>query len=160
MYSAKSYRLTKEEYNYLNVSALEKKLNENNDKFYVTCLSDELEDMLRRLKGLYDNFDKNFPNSMLIYKCFKMGSINLFRESLNLTVDINGKDIPSHLFLNDMLYTDEIAFINGYNGYTSTKDDGLMCAIINGSAFDDKGKPNLLKNIYGFLIKSTDRSRA
>ena len=81
MYSAKSYQLRKEEYNYL-LPVLRSKLLANGDRRYFTGNSDDLSDMLDRLKGLYGNYDK--LNSMTSYKCFKEGSLMTFRNELNV----------------------------------------------------------------------------
>jgi len=75
MYSAKSYQLTKEEYNYL-LPVLRNKLLYSNERYYFIGTSDDLSDMLDRLKGWYDNYDE--LNSMIVYKCFKEGSLKPF----------------------------------------------------------------------------------
>ena len=54
MYSIKSYRLTKEEFNYL-LAVLRSKLFNRGDRYYFNDSSDDLTDMLNRLKGLYNN---------------------------------------------------------------------------------------------------------
>jgi len=81
MYSACSYQLTKEEFNYL-LPVLRKKLLQRADKhFIITNNTDELEDALNRLKGLYDNYDD--IKSMVVYKCHMSKSLAPFRNSLN-----------------------------------------------------------------------------
>ena len=57
------------------------------------------------------------------------------------------------LYLNGREFKGAVIFINGYNGYTSTKTDGLLCAIINNSTFD-LGKPNAVTNNKGEKIIS------
>ena len=81
MYSLKSYKLLKKEYNYL-LPVLRKNLINSNDKYYFCGNSDELCDMISRLKGLYDHFDENW-NLTINYKCFEYGSLNPFREHFN-----------------------------------------------------------------------------
>ena len=82
MYSARSYQLIKEEFNYL-LPVLRKKLYMSGDRFYFTANNiDDLTDMLNRLKGLYNNYDD--LKNMIAYKCSKEGSLNPFRISLLL----------------------------------------------------------------------------
>ena len=83
MYSLKSYRLTKEEFDYL-LPVLRKKLFNRGDRYYFNGSSDDLEEMLNRLKGLYDNYDE--LKNMISYKCFIQCSINPFRSSINVDV--------------------------------------------------------------------------
>lgn len=79
MYSAKSYELLKKEYNYL-LPVLRNKLLEQNNNYYFVGTADQLTDMLSRLAGLYNYY--NEISSTVIYKCFKEGSICLFRNEL------------------------------------------------------------------------------
>jgi len=83
MYSLKSYRLKKEEFDYL-LPVLRKKLFNRRDRYYFNGSSDDLTDMLNRLKGLYDNYDD--LKNMISYKCFIQCSINPFRSSINVDV--------------------------------------------------------------------------
>jgi DNA-directed RNA polymerase subunit RPC12/RpoP len=79
-YSAKSYILTKEEYNYL-LPALGRKMNTRNDRYCIIASStDGLEDILNRLKGLQDNYNEDPISTAIIFECFKAGSIEAFRE--------------------------------------------------------------------------------
>lgn len=64
-----------------------------------------------------------------------------------------GDIIPKELFFNGKPYKGDASFINGYNGYTSTDDDGLLCAIVNSSCFGTD-KPNLLTDKDGKCIKA------
>ena len=79
MYSLKSYKLTKDEYNYL-LPVLRKKLlyQIEIDRHCFCGDGDELEDMLNRLKGLYDYFDDY--NAIINYRCFESGSLEPFRN--------------------------------------------------------------------------------
>lgn len=77
MYSFKSYRLRKNEYNYL-LPVLRSKLSSSNNNYYFIGDSDALEDMLGRLKGLYDYFDDYNP--VINYKCFSRTSLEPFRK--------------------------------------------------------------------------------
>lgn len=54
MYSTASFKLTKEEFNYL-LPVLKKKLTQN--YYFIAYNFEDLEDMLSRLKGLYNNYD-------------------------------------------------------------------------------------------------------
>lgn len=79
MYSLKSYRLTKDEYNYLLPVLRDKLLYKGEiDRHYFCGDGDELDDMLSRLKGLYNYFDDY--NAIINYKCFKNGSLEPFRD--------------------------------------------------------------------------------
>jgi len=80
MYSLKSYRLEKEEYDYL-LPVLKSKLSVRGDKYYFIGSSDDLYDMLSRLKGLYNDFS-DVLNSTLVYKCFMEVSIKIFRNGI------------------------------------------------------------------------------
>jgi hypothetical protein len=80
MYSGKSYKLTTEEYNYL-LPVLRNKLLYSNEKHYFTGNIEDLQDMLDRLKGLYDYYKD--LNSMTAYKCSMNGTLEPFRNELN-----------------------------------------------------------------------------
>ena len=80
MYSAKSFQLTKDEFNYL-LPVLKNKLHQSEDRCYFTANNiDDLADMLNRLKGHYNNYDE--LKNMVDYYCSKNGSLNPFRESI------------------------------------------------------------------------------
>ena len=89
MYSVNSFELTRNEFNYLLsvynlLSPSRKKIYEANDRYYFIAIdSDELDDMLHRLKGLYDNSDEELKN-MVSYHCFVEHSLNPFRESMGV----------------------------------------------------------------------------
>ncbi len=84
MYSAKSFQLTKEEFNYL-LPVLKNRLLVSGDRYYFTSNNiDDLTDMLNRLKGLYDNY--NDLANMVDYKCSVNGSLNPFRTSIGVFV--------------------------------------------------------------------------
>lgn len=79
-YSAKSFQLTKEEYNYL-LPVLKNKLTQSGDRYYfISNNLEDLTDMLNRLKGLYDNYDE--LKNMVSYKCSMEGSLEPFRKSM------------------------------------------------------------------------------
>lgn len=77
MYSLKSYKLTIEEYNYL-LPVLKDNLSYSNNNYFFVGSTNELYDMLDRLKGLYDYYEG--INKMVYYKCFKHGTLEPFRE--------------------------------------------------------------------------------
>jgi len=79
MYSAKSYEILKKEYNYL-LPILRSKLLQRNNKYYFVGTADELTYMLNIIKALYDYYIE--IKSIIVYKCFKEGSICLFRNEL------------------------------------------------------------------------------
>ena len=84
MYSAKSFQLTKDEFNYL-LPVMVDKLHKSGDICYFTSYNiDDLTDMLNRLKGLYNNYDE--LKNMVAYYCSKNGSLNPFRESMGVVV--------------------------------------------------------------------------
>ena len=79
MYSAKSYQLTKDEFNYL-LPVLKKKLLQSGDRcYFIADNIEDLTDILNRLKGLYDNYDE--LKNMVAYKCSIEGSLSHFRNS-------------------------------------------------------------------------------
>lgn len=79
MYSLKSYALKKDEYNYL-LPVLKGNLNNSTNGYYFVGDADELDDMLPRLKGLYDYYDEYNP--IIHYNCFKNGSLEPFRKEV------------------------------------------------------------------------------
>lgn len=82
MYSAKSFQLTKDEFNYL-LPVLKNKLHQSGNRCYFTANNiDDLRDILNRLKGYYDNYDE--LKNMVDYYCSKNGSLNPFRESMGV----------------------------------------------------------------------------
>ncbi len=82
MYSAKSFQLRKDEFNYL-LPVLKNKLLQSGDRYYVITYNiDDLTDMLNRLKGHYDNYDE--LKNMVVYQCSIKGSLNPFRESIGV----------------------------------------------------------------------------
>jgi len=82
MYSAKSFRLTTDEFNYL-LPVLKSKLHQSNNRCYFTSKNiDDLTDMLNRLKGLYDNYDE--LKNMVSYYCSINGSLQYFRKSMGI----------------------------------------------------------------------------
>ena len=84
MYSAKSFQLTKDEFNYL-LPVLRNKLLVLGDRYYFNSNNiDDLTDMLNRLKGLYDNYDE--LKNMVDYKCSVEGSLNSFRKSMGVVI--------------------------------------------------------------------------
>lgn len=84
MYSAKSFQLTKDEFNYL-LPVLKNKLRQSGDRCYFIANNiEDLTNMLNRLKGYYDNYDE--LKNMVGYNCSKNGSLNLFRESMGVVL--------------------------------------------------------------------------
>lgn len=81
MYSAKSYQLTKSEFNYLLPVLRKKLLQRGNECYFIADDIEDLTDMLNRLKGLYDNYDE--LKSMVAYKCSKDGNLKPFRDLMN-----------------------------------------------------------------------------
>ena len=79
MYSAKSYLITKEEYNYL-LPIIKARLLFSSGKHYLIADFEQLRDDLNRLKGLYGYFDEF--SHMLIYNCSRKGNLELFRSQL------------------------------------------------------------------------------
>jgi len=79
------------------------------------------------------------------------------QKANTMTNNYDGKKLPETILLNGEPFKGLCSFINGYNGYSTTEDDGLMCAIINNSCWDANGKPNLVTDIEGVLIHSTNR---
>ena len=80
-YSVKSYRLTKDEYNYILPVLREKLLYKGEIEGYYFCGdTDELYDMLSRLKGLYGYFDSY--NGIIDYNCAKHSSLEPFRNEM------------------------------------------------------------------------------
>ena len=70
--------------------------------------------------------------------------------------NIDFKEIPQ-VFFQEEKYNGEMVFINGYNGYTKTKTDSFLCAIVDNSAFDQAGRPNYVTDKFGNKIHSEMR---
>lgn len=89
MYSAKAFRLTTDEYNYL-LPAMKHKLlqrcfaSDENECSVIANGIDDVADILNRLKGLYDNYDE--LGNMIAYRCFVVGSFIPFRKSMGVIV--------------------------------------------------------------------------
>lgn len=73
-----------------------------------------------------------------------------------MKINLNFKPIPSVLYIKGEKYTGEIVFINGYNGYSTTPEDSMLCGIQNNSAFDN-GEPIILSDKEGNVFYSTNR---
>ena len=79
MYSARSYLLTYNERNFL-LPVLRKKI--TSSSYFIATDDDDLENMLNRLNGLYDYYDE--ISNTVIYNCFKLKSIQPFREYIGV----------------------------------------------------------------------------
>lgn len=91
-------------------------------------------------------------------KKLKLKYIKLYEKfGYKKIIDYNQKRLPNAVLLNGEIYVGKTAFINGYNGYNTSEDDSLLCALINHSAWGKNKKPNLLTDEFGNLIHSTDR---
>ena len=87
MYSAKSFEINTNEFNYL-LPVLRKKLLQSGGKYYfISDNIEDLTDMLNRLKGLYNNYDE--LKNMVAYNCSKNRSLTPFRESMTAINNIN-----------------------------------------------------------------------
>jgi hypothetical protein len=86
-------------------------------------------------------------------------SINEFKKYIRESFKIKDLEadnkqplpLPDELFLNGEKYTGPAAFINGYNGYTSTDDDGLL------KAFKNPNGDGYLTDKNGYLIRARNR---
>ena len=77
-----------------------------------------------------------------------------------MKINIDFKEIPEQdYFLNGQKYTGDVAFIDVFNGYTKSENDGLMCALIDKSCFDDDGISNVLQDCNGNIYHSENRRR-
>lgn len=83
MYSANGFQLTKDEFNYLIPALGIKRLLASQGRYYlITSNIEELEDILMRLGGLYNNY--NDLANMVSYYCSKERSLNPYRRSINV----------------------------------------------------------------------------
>jgi hypothetical protein len=81
MYSAKSFELTKDEFNYL-LPVLRNKLIQSDDKYYIISNDiNDLSDIINRLKGVYNPLFE--LNAMVVYKCSTLNNISFFRDTVN-----------------------------------------------------------------------------
>ena len=85
MYSEHSIEITQSEFNYL-LPPLRAKLHQSNNKYFFCSNNlEDTEDMLNRLKGLYDNYDE--LKSMVAYYCSKNRTLKPFRDSINISIN-------------------------------------------------------------------------
>lgn len=61
------------------------------------------------------------------------------------------------LYFEGKEYNGPAAYINGFNGYTATEDDGYLCALVEKSCWDDNRNPNLLLTKDGNTIHDANR---
>lgn len=61
------------------------------------------------------------------------------------------------VYYNNKRYSGKAYFINGYNGYTKTKEDSFLCAVINGSVWNEEKIPNYLTDEEGNKIHSENK---
>ena len=75
---------------------------------------------------------------------------------MNNMNDILSNLKPKTLFLEGKRFRGYATFINGYNGYDSTEDDGMLCALGDHGCWDATGKPNALidENGESIILKS------
>ena len=67
----------------MGLQLVKKKLYESSDKYYFIGDGDDLDDLLYRLKGVYENYNEGLKN-MVSYHCFVKHSLNPFRESMGV----------------------------------------------------------------------------
>lgn len=60
--------------------------------------------------------------------------------------------MKQEVYFNGEPYVGYAGFIYGYNGYESSKDDGMLCAIIGGSCWGEDGVPNMLTDKKGNAV--------
>lgn len=76
---------------------------------------------------------------------------------MNIKTFDAGEKFPNEFLFNGKPYKGDAAFLNGYNGYESSPDDAMLCAVINFSCWDSTTKKNFLTDMSGNYIKSTNR---
>lgn len=69
----------------------------------------------------------------------------------------NRMNLPKDVYLNGERYEGKAVFINGYNGYNSTPDDGMLVAVINNWACDKEGNSHYLTNKKGQKLRAQSR---
>jgi hypothetical protein len=75
--------------------------------------------------------------------------------------DVERGGVLGPYYFNGKLYSGMGAYINGYNGYTSSENDGVLCALIPDktgvlSCWDkDTGEPNYITSKDGCMIRDT-----
>ena len=80
MYSSKCFELKEVEFNYL-LPVLINKLTNSNGRYYVIIDDvDQLQDIIERLIGVYENYMK--IKSIDVYYCYKYGSLEKFRDKI------------------------------------------------------------------------------
>ena len=78
-------------------------------------------------------------------------------KKTNEVKDYDGRDLPVNLKLDGKMYEGDATFVNGYNGYSSTAADGVLCALIGGSCWNESGAANALIDENGFGVRSRSR---
>ena len=64
----------------------------------------------------------------------------------------NDMNLPKDIYSNGKIYKGKAIFINGYNGYTSTKDDGYLIDEKGNYLTDKKGNNLVAKERRGVVI--------
>lgn len=95
-----------------------------------------------------DVWASDYPNGLFMYikgLPFSFESEDDMMQFIKHTQEIT-------YYLNGEPYQGECAYIDGFNGYTRTDNDGMLCALINNSLWNKDGVPNTLKNESGDYI--------
>jgi len=87
----------------------------------------------------------------------KGGSIPKNSKYLDIVDRFNGLKIPEKVYLNGKEYKGEVSVINGYNGYTSTPQDGLLGVFDEVSGNVWNGFKGYLKDKDGKYLRAQDR---
>ena len=85
------------------------------------------------------------------------GSIPKSSEYLDIVDRFNNLKIPEKVYLNGKEYKGEVSVINGYNGYTSTAQDGLLGVFDEVSGNVWNGFKGYLKDKDGKYLRAQDR---
>ena len=131
-----------------------------------------------QVKELYNDMDESQKRQFFRYANMQEGMfdevVNYINENVReyakgggisniKNIDTNsGTKIPNEVYFKGKRYIGRAGFINGFNGYTSTKDDGILCAFTQEKGYDreklslwnENGKPNYLTDKDGSKIES------
>lgn len=82
MYTKKIYTLTEEEYNYLfSIPTMRKHVFHEEGSYHLNITLDDSYSTLDCLKEFYNH--QNELNTVIVYKCHKLGSIDPYRKIFN-----------------------------------------------------------------------------
>lgn len=132
----------------------------SNGKYYILGDGSHFVSEDKLSSATEKDFDEYYGDSADSFKVFEKGGT--IGKVKNIDDNFGKTELPEEVYFKGKKYIGRASFINGFNGYTSSKDDGILCALTQEkgydreklSLWDDKSKPNYLTDKDGFKIMS------